>query len=1452
MNSLTDYIHESYNNDYYNIVLEKLDNNERIIDEENLLLEHGKDIDNILYKFNSYVKQNLYNNINESNVSYKLTVSEQQAVRDLFIYVCEDYKRALEDECNIYEKLLSGDESLLNEDFKLADNIKTIWQAGKDKVNQAVENAKVSIKELNELIKQFASKTIKTVKDIAEKIIELIEKIKSSLFEIAKKIGFNDERIKKIQDELTEDLQNNTDKITKANVYESYSDDIKSVNEGIVDAVNNSKAVKWYKDKKQKPLWNAFFQFANWGIVCVILPGFIVAMFPGTQVALLLIMVIKIAWQLKKFKKLKKQISDAYHNWGTYTKTEKFYTALTLAIGIGCTIYNFVTLGADFSSLAAKITEDFWNEGISGLLKSNDLGMKPDNLTLAVASVFKMVKEGKFSLDISDAKKELIDAFTKQDIKVSTEKIKRVFSNDIKDLLIKKFEKYTGNSSTELVNIIKKTAKEAGFDISNVSEKANYTVYLDGQLKGSDWGKKVLALMKEMGVKEQIDNTFNKPLEAINSNAGSGSFVVLPGKLIKAALKQGIEFGANNHHAIVGETYAAISTITTKTVTSVAQALSMTAPVITLTPKHAGFIVRLGGEGTENYTYKVVKKNGIITGEYGKVLDEINKLNISSEYKNIIKDKYDKIKDFLIKSDKEGVKEMNKAASSADEDTKKEVKSSLEHFNNDFTDKIDNQIIVIMNGRRIDEKNIKAETSSNESKISSLNDYIINEKLGNLNNNNKQNDKEINNIIDKLFNDDKEGLKDEDKKKIIEYINKEFDTESDQLTDDAIQDIISKISELLNNLKDKESSEKKSENTEENKDNKDEESNSDKAEAENKEDNQTDVEEKSEVKKESLTDYIKYQLITEGVTVNNIYDSIIDDILDFFQKELEKNKKDKNIDKKYIQTISDKLDKIFNADKLGATTDSEHLGDIDSVVEYFVNLSKGNFSDFCKEISIKDFCKLFTYINSLYKYCKDNQDKLKDRQYTKNDKNLSKENNNDISDEAKLFYKKIVNILSKTKEFENYLRDYNKNTLNIKVNDDVKEPSDEEWMKAGGVNPDYIKITSKNASKKTSEETSSEETSKETNSLLSIYKKIISLFGKSDKVKKDIKDNVLKLIDDEDTKKDIYKELNIESKTNESLVNEAEEGSSLLQKLKNAMSDLKNYLLKKKGSDNNDDKSAEDGSNNSSNDNEGNDELTGEIVPVLMFANDYIVDLAPANKKGVRDDLFTVKGMNKDYEFFTVTGGFSIKEIQDLLGEYLHAMTSNLIEFVITKPNEIKKNWWKDKIIVNPNVDPNDEREEFGKLTNSEIVDILNNPKNASKYISAKTGKLTDNEKETIEKNTKENTEKLKNKINDDEVKDAIKEIDPEVVKDDGTVDDNKLKNISASLANWQLQNYYNNRKSKKKGLWARIKAFFGFGDDDNDKYSRLNGLIGESLSIYNDKTIGYKSLTDYLKENLN
>ena len=730
MNSLTDYIHESYNNDYYNMVLEKLNNNERIIDEENLLLEHGKDIDNILYKFNSYVKQNLYNNINESNVSYKLTVSEQQTIRDLFIYVCEDYKRALEDECNIYEKLLSGDESLLNEDFKLADDIKTIWQAGKDKVNQAVENAKVSIKELNELIKQFASKAIKTIKDIAEKIIELIEKLKSSLFEIAKKIGFNDERIKKIQDELAEDLQNNTDKITKANVYESYSDDIKLVNEGIVDAVNNSKVVKWYKDKKQKPLWNAFFQFANWGIVCVILPGFIVAMFPGAQVALLLIMVIKIAWQWKKYKKLKKQISDAYHNWSTYTKFEKFYTCLTLGLGIGCTIYNLITLGGDFSALASKITEDFWNEGISGLLKSNDLGMKPDNLTLAAASVFKWVKEGKFSLDaLADAKKELIDAFTKQDIKVSTEKIKRVFSNDIKDLLIKKFEKYTGNSSTELVNIIKKTAKAAGFDISNVSDKANYTVYLDGQLKGSDWGKKVLELMKEMGVKEQIDNTFNKPLEAINANAGSGSFVVLPGKLIKAALKQGIEFGANNHHAIVGETYAAISTITTKTVTSVAQALSMTAPVITLTPKHAGFIVRLGGEGTENYTYKVVKKNGIITGEYGKVLDEINKLDISSEYKNIIKDKYDKIKDFLIKSGKEGVKEMNKAASSADEDTKKEVKSSLEHFNNDFTEKINNQIIVIMNGRRIDEKNIKAETSSNESKVSSLHDYIINEEL---------------------------------------------------------------------------------------------------------------------------------------------------------------------------------------------------------------------------------------------------------------------------------------------------------------------------------------------------------------------------------------------------------------------------------------------------------------------------------------------------------------------------------------------------------------------------------------------------------------------------------------------------------------------------------------------------------------------------------------------------
>ena len=136
MKPLTNYLK---NNNIFNNIDESLNNNVRMINESQLIIEHGKDIDNLLHKFGSYTYNSLYNPVNESSFNYKLSLDESITARDFFIFICEDYKEALLEELNIYEQYIN-DTLEINEGFKnskVYQNVVNVLKQGKDKTLQA-------------------------------------------------------------------------------------------------------------------------------------------------------------------------------------------------------------------------------------------------------------------------------------------------------------------------------------------------------------------------------------------------------------------------------------------------------------------------------------------------------------------------------------------------------------------------------------------------------------------------------------------------------------------------------------------------------------------------------------------------------------------------------------------------------------------------------------------------------------------------------------------------------------------------------------------------------------------------------------------------------------------------------------------------------------------------------------------------------------------------------------------------------------------------------------------------------------------------------------------------------------------------------------------------------------------------------------------------------------------
>ena len=215
-----------------------------------------------------------------------------------------------------------------------------------------------------------------------------------------------------------------------------------------------------------------------------------------------------------------------------------------------------------------------------------------------------------------------------------------------------------------------------------------------------------------------------------------------------------------------------------------------------------------------------------------------------------------------------------------------------------------------------------------------------------------------------------------------------------------------------------------------------------------------------------------------------------------------------------------------------------------------------------------------------------------------------------------------------------------------------------------------------------------------------------------------------------------------------------------------------------------------------------------------------------------------------------------------------YEMVKNTCIITPMPPYKTKKHWWKDKTILNPDLAGNDERKDFGNLTNAEIIDIVNNKeKAASKYVLVKTNALkiaeTEKDKEYRAKKEEEYTKKLENP--DEETVKLVKDAYPDAIDKDGKIKkdykDENGKTLPQIFSEYSLakRKAEDAEKSKSGGLFAKLKnAVKGLFCGDKERGKKVNSALthlNDSLNEYNldlflEEMFKPKSLKEFILEN--
>ena len=708
------------------------------IDERQLMLEHASDLNSVIYKYSLYANNIINHIVNESTYDETFTLSEQAAANGFLRFICEEYIDSLNNELTLYKHIYNDtiNEGLGDYLKNAKDGIVTAVKGGKDWVEDQINSLTDKIKEIKDFLIQLANNTIKSVKEMTEKLMSLLEKFDCTIKGLFEKIKIFD--IEELEKSWTKESQKvaaqikaNPNEIEKINVY----DDSKNKKDIIAENEEKEGEVKNAGGWKQA-LKDAGIQLFIWAVVCVAIPGVVIAAFPGTFIALLVPLVCKLAWNGYKIVKIWKQFKTVKDGWKKYSKLQKCINVISMAASLVALFFNFESLAES----TGPVLKGLYKSGFDILSKAN-LGIQPDFLQRGFAAVINMLKEGKFRFDDL---KESYDAISESFNQHLTEKVTKTVTAVVKkgqdgvEFIKNNFEDKQFKTPQEFWNKVKPSFMSP----NEVTNDGMYDVVADGVLKGgaegNAWSDKVFSIAKEMGMEKYLKpvDGFNKGLHEIFSGQGSVTGLRLPGKLVKALSDAGC-LGNKNIFGIVGSVANTVSQTTVfQDVVQAATSMLWTIPSFEFTIENdVSFRIRLGEKGSKNYVYEVGKDD----------IRTVKKKDHTKEYEDI--------KKTIKESNDTYIKQLREAAKKDENADKENIEKKISKFNTDFG-KIDDDTCILIYGKKVDEE-------TNESYIS-LHNYILEklkeEKSKYTFDDFKQNFKDLRNYLNKIGLDNEKDI----------------------------------------------------------------------------------------------------------------------------------------------------------------------------------------------------------------------------------------------------------------------------------------------------------------------------------------------------------------------------------------------------------------------------------------------------------------------------------------------------------------------------------------------------------------------------------------------------------------------------------------------------------------------------------------------------------------------
>lgn len=652
MKSLKNYSNEQIL--FSNSIQSKLENN-TVLGVENLILEHGSSIDSIFNKCNTHLYRLKNSNyITEADQNVYFTLEEQYAARDIFVNICEEYKKSLFEEFCL-ENNIDIDANQINEGFK--DTFTKINDFVKDKSSELknkFDELKGKVKGITEFLQEIVQKGIKSVKDLIQKFEDLMIKLGQSLKDIIDKLTggvadkFKDAFMKNVKSAMTEEVK--TKELQKQ--FESLQEQLKNgipLNEAFVfewnlfgkknkkddDSDKGSKneyddAIDAKSGKEGRhPLIQILIQIAvHWfvtkGVALIIalaIPGV------GPAIATIYMPVASIIWTIAAGVKMIKDIYKkvfATNEFKEYSTKRKIWTVLLWCVSLGLMGYSVWGVGNEIKGIA----EHFLNDGaLENLIPSDQVVQLMNKF-----NEFWKALGGKSIKNVDDVN-NLINQYNTVGSGTTTTTSETIttkaeIGSDGEDLL-KEFAKKDYSSSAAAWKDLKPHALSAE-QLSSLDPSDKVYVLADGSFNtANSWSREVI---DTVGHKLEPASGFNKILNNMNSNAGSiEAFEMTYSEYMELA-KNGC-MGNKNIHAVIGAVKTTAETITNtiqNPLIHIGRSLGFGGLMPIVDSIKGGFKVRLGSGRTGYHLYTIPDKSYIKEVPYSKFVSQFSQANASA------------------------------------------------------------------------------------------------------------------------------------------------------------------------------------------------------------------------------------------------------------------------------------------------------------------------------------------------------------------------------------------------------------------------------------------------------------------------------------------------------------------------------------------------------------------------------------------------------------------------------------------------------------------------------------------------------------------------------------------------------------------------------------------------------------------------------------------------------